>query len=97
MLVGLAATAGGGSVDRFWDRFAVWLWGTARLAPATVFGAAVISVVLALLWLTTYPNTTGVPALPKVQTAVNAPRVVMLHSPAGGVRTKVSSPHLIPS
>ena len=50
VLVGLAATAGGGSVDRFWDRFAVWLWGTARLAPATVFGAAVISVVLALLW-----------------------------------------------
>ncbi|HEY9475309.1 MAG TPA: hypothetical protein VIS06_15865 [Mycobacteriales bacterium] len=50
VLIGFVILAGGGAARRLWDRFTVWLWETAHLAPGTVLGAAVIAVVFTLLW-----------------------------------------------
>ena len=50
VLVGFAVLVGSGVARSLWDRFTVWLWETTHLAPGTVLGAAVITVVFTLLW-----------------------------------------------
>ena len=52
ILIGLLILVGGGAVKGLWDRFTVWLWDTAHLAPTTVFAAGVITFVLVTLWKT---------------------------------------------